>query len=73
MHFVKEDLKVVVKIDPKYHRPTEVDMLIGDATQCREKLNWEPTTPLSEGLQKTIDWFRSINIDDYQPPTPNYS
>ncbi|RKS45129.1 GDPmannose 4,6-dehydratase [Gillisia mitskevichiae] len=35
--------KEIIKIDPKYFRPTEVDMLIGDASKCKEKLNWEPT------------------------------
>ena len=28
--------------------------------------------PLREGLEKTIDWFRSIDWDEYRPPTPNY-
>ncbi|MEQ8553626.1 MAG: GDP-mannose 4,6-dehydratase [Cyclobacteriaceae bacterium] len=32
----------VVKIDPKYFRPTEVDLLIGDPTKAKEKLGWEP-------------------------------
>ena len=40
--------KEVIKIDPKYFRPTEVDMLIGDATKCKEKLNWEPTHSIDE-------------------------
>ncbi len=40
--------KEVIKIDPKYYRPTEVDMLIGDATKCKEKLNWEPTHSIGE-------------------------
>ena len=34
--------KVVLSIDPRYYRPTEVDLLIGDATKARHKLNWEP-------------------------------
>jgi GDPmannose 4,6-dehydratase len=33
---------VVLKIDPKYFRPTEVELLIGDATKARTKLSWEP-------------------------------
>lgn len=33
---------VVVKVDPKYFRPTEVELLIGDATKARTKLSWEP-------------------------------
>ncbi|GHV58102.1 GDP-mannose 4,6-dehydratase [Bacteroidia bacterium] len=32
----------VVKVDPKYFRPTEVELLIGDATKARTKLGWEP-------------------------------
>ncbi len=28
--------------------------------------------PLREGLAKTIEWFRSIDLDDYRAPTPNY-
>jgi GDPmannose 4,6-dehydratase len=35
--------KVVVAVDPVYFRPTEVELLIGDATKARTKLNWEPS------------------------------
>lgn len=34
--------KVVVKVDPKYYRPTEVDLLIGDPTKAQTKLGWKP-------------------------------
>jgi len=34
--------EVVVEVDPSYFRPTEVDLLIGDATKAKEKLGWEP-------------------------------
>ena len=34
---------VVIEIDPNYFRPTEVDLLIGDATKAKEMLNWSPT------------------------------
>lgn len=37
-----EEGKEVLSIDPKYSRPTEVDLLIGDATKAREKLGWIP-------------------------------
>jgi GDPmannose 4,6-dehydratase len=39
----------VVSIDKRYYRPTEVDLLLGDATKAREKLNWAPTCSF-EGL-----------------------
>lgn len=34
--------EAIVKVDPKYFRPTEVELLIGDATKARTKLSWEP-------------------------------
>ena len=40
--------KEVIKIDPKYFRPTEVDLLIGDATKAKEKLGWVPEYSLKE-------------------------
>ena len=50
--------------DPTRRRP--------DISLAREKLGWNPTTPLEEGLKKTIAWFQSIDLDSYIPPTPNY-
>jgi GDPmannose 4,6-dehydratase len=40
--------KEVVGIDPRYFRPTEVDLLIGDYTKAREKLGWEPKTTFKD-------------------------
>jgi GDPmannose 4,6-dehydratase len=40
--------KVVVSIDPRYFRPTEVDILIGNPAKAKEKLGWEPKTTFSE-------------------------
>ncbi|MDZ4820410.1 MAG: UDP-glucuronic acid decarboxylase family protein [Planctomycetota bacterium] len=50
--------------DPQRRQP--------DISLARKHLNWEPKTPLREGLQKTIDWFRSINVADFRPPSPNF-
>lgn len=46
--------KVVVAIDPNYFRPTEVDLLIGDATKAREKLGWKPTYTLAEMVKEMV-------------------
>ena len=43
-----------------------------DITLAKQHYDWEPTIPLREGLQKTIEWFKTINPEDYRPPTPNY-
>jgi GDPmannose 4,6-dehydratase len=40
--------KEVLSIDPKYYRPTEVDLLIGDASKAKNKLGWEPEISLKD-------------------------
>lgn len=39
---------VIVRVDPRYFRPTEVETLLGDPRKAREKLGWTPTTSLHE-------------------------
>ena len=43
-----------------------------DITLAGKHLGWKPTVPLREGLATTIEWFRSIDLSHYRPPTPNY-
>ena len=43
-----------------------------DISLARERLHWQPTTELKEGLAKTIAWFKSIDFSSYRAPTPNY-
>jgi GDPmannose 4,6-dehydratase len=45
--------KVVVRVDPRYFRPTEVDSLLGDATKARTRLGWRPEVTF-EGLVKEM-------------------
>jgi len=42
------DGRPVIRIDPRYFRPTEVDSLLGDALKAREKLGWVPEISLGE-------------------------
>ncbi|EMI44772.1 UDP-glucuronic acid decarboxylase family protein [Rhodopirellula sp. SWK7] len=51
--------------DPTRRRP--------DISLAKDKLGWEPGIKLDAGLKQTIDWFKTINLDDYRPPTPNYA
>ena len=46
--------EIVIKIDPKYFRPTEVDELLGDSTKASKKLNWEPKISLDELVDEMI-------------------
>jgi UDP-glucuronate decarboxylase len=50
--------------DPERRRP--------DITLAKEKIGWEPKVPLREGLAKTIDWFRSVKLEHFRAPTPNW-
>ena len=50
--------------DPTRRRP--------DISLAKEKLGWEPKIPLKEGIAKTINWFKTINLADFRAPTPNY-
>jgi len=43
-----------------------------DISLARTKLGWQPQVPLRDGLMQTIEWFRSINLDEFRAPTPNF-
>ena len=45
---------VVVRIDPRYFRPAEVETLLGDPTKARERLGWTPTTTLEELVAEMV-------------------
>ena len=46
---------VLVGVDAKYYRPTEVETLLGDPTKAKTKLGWQPTTTLDEMIKEMID------------------
>jgi UDP-glucuronate decarboxylase len=50
--------------DPTRRRP--------DISLAQKHLGWEPKIGIREGLEKTIAWFRTIDPEQYRPPTPNY-
>jgi GDPmannose 4,6-dehydratase len=52
--FKLEEGKVVVKVDPKYYRPTEVELLIGDPTKAMTKLGWKPKYNLASLVKEMV-------------------
>lgn len=46
--------KVIIEVDPKYYRPTEVDLLIGDPTKAKEKLGWEAKYTMEELVAEMV-------------------
>jgi GDPmannose 4,6-dehydratase len=46
--------KTIVRIDPTYFRPTEVELLIGDASKAHQKLGWKPKTSFAELVSEMV-------------------
>ena len=57
--------KKVLQINPKFHRPAEVDLLIGDASKAREKLGWSPTTSLETLCEMMVEADLRRNAGDH--------
>ena len=49
-----------VEVDPRYLRPSEVDLLLGDATKAQEKLSWQPKTSFNELVRIMVEHDRAI-------------
>ncbi|MFW5681874.1 MAG: GDP-mannose 4,6-dehydratase [Phycisphaeraceae bacterium] len=49
------DYRDFVEIDPRYFRPAEVDLLLGDPSKAKRKLGWEPTTTFPELVEMMVD------------------
>ena len=49
---------ILVEVDPRYYRPTEVDILIGDATKAKENLGWQTGVKIEElvKIMAQTDW-----------------
>ena len=48
--------QIIIKINPKYYRPTEVDILLGDSTKAKKILNWKPKTNFKDLVAKMIEY-----------------
>jgi len=58
--------QTVVKVDPKYFRPTEVDLLIGDASKAKQKLGWQPKYSLQALVSDMVKSdLHLVKRDDY--------
>lgn len=61
----KDTGNIVVEIDKRYFRPTEVNSLLGDATKAREKLGWEPRVKFDELVKEMV----SSDLEEAQKDT----
>ena len=60
--------RVLVRVDPKYFRPTEVDILIGDPAKAKRQLGWQPTTLFTalvdEMVAADVEAIQSVRDND---------
>ena len=52
----KKNNKIIIKINPKYYRPTEVDLLLGDSSKAEKILNWKPKTNFKDLVTKMVQY-----------------
>jgi len=67
-HHIKFQLelgKTVVEIDERYYRPTEVDLLIGDASKCHKKLGWTPKYDLKSIIKEMVAYDLELFRKDH--------
>lgn len=57
--------KTLMRVNPKFYRPAEVDLLIGDPAKAREKLGWEPLTSLEQLCQMMVEADLRRNQDGF--------
>jgi GDPmannose 4,6-dehydratase len=58
------DGKDIIRVDPRYFRPTEVETLLGDASKAKEKLNWSPKISFNQLVKEMIDEDLKIAKND---------
>jgi GDPmannose 4,6-dehydratase len=73
--FARADLdwESYVEIDPKYYRPSEVDVLLGDASKAKEKLGWEPKVRFRELVELMVDADAAALEDQLAGKVTRYS
>ena len=60
---VNLDWKKYVEIDPRYYRPAEVDLLLGDPSKAKEKLGWKPKTTFKELVKIMLEYdLKSVGL-----------
>lgn len=56
--------QVIVRVDPRYFRPTEVDSMLGDASKARERLGWQPKVTFAELVKEMVQYDLEVASKD---------
>ena len=60
--------RVLVRVDPRYFRPTEVELLLGDPTKAKEKLGWQSSTPFKDLVTEMVEADLKMVRGEMQDP-----
>ncbi|MEK9672776.1 MAG: GDP-mannose 4,6-dehydratase [Rhodospirillaceae bacterium] len=64
------DSRVLIEVDPRYFRPTEVDLLLGDPSKARDVLGWTHSTPFRDLVAEMVDADREALVRDLNGQRP---
>lgn len=65
--------RVLIRIDPAYYRPTEVDFLLGDYSKAKKELGWAPTISFEEMVKEMVQWDCALTEREKLQPQPTRS
>lgn len=54
--YVSNDKKILIQINPKFYRPAEVELLLGNSDKARKELNWKPKISFDNLVKKMVEW-----------------
>lgn len=54
--YLSKDKKILIQINPKFYRPAEVELLLGDSNRARKELNWQPKISFDKLIEKMVQW-----------------
>ena len=54
--YISSDKKILIQINPKFYRPAEVELLLGDSNKARKELNWKPKISFDNLVKKMVEW-----------------
>ena len=54
--FINKNKKTLIQINPKFYRPAEVELLLGNSNKAREELNWKPKISFDNLIEKMVKW-----------------
>jgi len=61
--YISQNNKTLMQINPKFYRPAEVELLLGDSTKARKELNWQPKISFDNLIKKMVEY----DIENYKP------